>query len=175
MPSCRRFQDNTARLPLCALADNLANFLRLSALPRPARQWALTSLREKLIKIGAKVVAHDPNLTFPWAAVAAPRNLVAAILDWIGRLRVALASGCGPPRLTKWSERRPPCGHGAPDGPLATTEGPRGDGDGPATLRTRSGGEPGRKTVACGPPRGYSHSSESKSWPQKAPLLGKIG
>jgi hypothetical protein len=51
--SCRRFRDNAARLQLFALAYNLANFLRQLALPKPIQGWTLTTLREKLIKIGA--------------------------------------------------------------------------------------------------------------------------
>src|SRR6266568_3412713 len=35
---------------------NLANFMRTLALPEAVKQWSLTSLREKLVKIGAKVV-----------------------------------------------------------------------------------------------------------------------
>src|SRR5262249_17768238 len=56
--SCRRFKDNAARLQLFALAYNLANALRQLALPRSIRSWTLTTLREKLVKIGAKVVTH---------------------------------------------------------------------------------------------------------------------
>jgi hypothetical protein len=40
------------------LVYNLANFLRQLALPQSIRTWNLTTLREKLVKIGAKVVAH---------------------------------------------------------------------------------------------------------------------
>ena len=43
------------RLQLFGLAYNLGNFLRQLALPREVRHWSLTTLREKLIKIGAKV------------------------------------------------------------------------------------------------------------------------
>jgi len=34
----------------------LAYLLRQLALPKPTRHWSLTTLREKLVKIGAKVV-----------------------------------------------------------------------------------------------------------------------
>jgi hypothetical protein len=85
--SCRRFKDNQVRLQLFALAYNLANFLRQLALPRPVQTWTLTTLREKLIKIGAKVVHHARAVTFQLAEVAVPRALFAAILDRIGRLR----------------------------------------------------------------------------------------
>ena len=91
--SCRRFKDNPARLQLFALAYNLANALRQLALPRSIRGWNLTTLREKLIKIGAKVVAHAKYVVFQLAEVAVPRPLFAAILDRIGRLRLAEASG----------------------------------------------------------------------------------
>ena len=51
--SCRKFKDNQTRLQLFALAYNLGNFLRRLALPKPVRHWSLTTLRDKLIKIGA--------------------------------------------------------------------------------------------------------------------------
>ena len=47
-----------------ALAYNLANFMRTLALPEAVAQWSLTSLREKLIKIGAKVVRHARYAVF---------------------------------------------------------------------------------------------------------------
>ena len=40
------------------LAYNIGNFMRTLAMPKTAQPWSLTSLREKLIKIGAKVVSH---------------------------------------------------------------------------------------------------------------------
>jgi len=86
--SCHRFQDNRVRLQLFALAYNLGNFLRRLALPRPVKHWSLTTLREKLIKIGAKVVRHARYVTFQMAEVAVPRQLFRAILDRIRRLRI---------------------------------------------------------------------------------------
>ena len=91
--SCRRFKDNAARLQLFALAYHLANALRQLALPRSIRSWALTTLREKLVKIGAKVVRHAKYVVFQLAEVAVPRPLFAALLGRIGRLRLACASG----------------------------------------------------------------------------------
>jgi hypothetical protein len=52
--SCRTFKDNQTRLQLFALGYNLANFLRRLAVPKSIRQWTLTTLREKLIKIGGE-------------------------------------------------------------------------------------------------------------------------
>jgi hypothetical protein len=84
--SCRTFKDNQARLQLFALAYNLGNFLRRLAVPKPVRHWSLTTLREKLIKIGAKVTRHSKYVTFQLAEVAVTRNLFAAILNRIARL-----------------------------------------------------------------------------------------
>ena len=84
--SCRTFKDNQARLQLFALAYNLGNFLRRLALPKPVRHWSLTTLREKLIKIGAKVTRHSKYVTFQLAEVAVTRNLFDAILNRITRL-----------------------------------------------------------------------------------------
>lgn len=81
--SCRNSRDSQARLQLFALAYNLGNFLRRLALPRSVRHWSLTTLREKLIKTGAKVVAHSGYVIFQMAEGAVPRELFAAILDRI--------------------------------------------------------------------------------------------
>ncbi len=91
--SCRRFKDNQARLQLFALAYNLANFLRQLALPRSVQTWSLTTLREELIKIGAKVVRHAKAVTFQMAEVAVSRALFAAILGRIDRLRATPNTG----------------------------------------------------------------------------------
>ena len=85
--SCHGFEENQVRLQLFALAYNLANFLRRLALPRAVKHWSLTTLREKLIKIGAKVVTHARYTTSQMAEVAVSREVFALILDWINRLR----------------------------------------------------------------------------------------
>ena len=85
--SCRTFKDNQTRLQLFALAYNLANFVRRLALPPAIRHWSLTTLREKLVKIGAKVVRHAGYVTFQLAEVAISSKLFRQILDRIRRLR----------------------------------------------------------------------------------------
>ena len=85
--SCRTFVANTVRLQLHALAYNLGNFMRTLAMPKTVERWSMTSLREKLIKIGAKVVSHGRYVTFQLAEVAVPRRLFAEILSLIARLR----------------------------------------------------------------------------------------
>jgi len=86
--SCHDFVDNQVRLQLFALAYNLGNFLRRLALPRSVKHWSLTTLREKLIKIGAKVITHARYVSFQMAEVAVPKRLFRAILERIRRLQV---------------------------------------------------------------------------------------
>jgi hypothetical protein len=85
--SCRKFRDNAVRLQLHALAYNLGNFMRTLALPREVEHWSMTTLREKLIKIGAKIVRHGRYVTFQMAEVAVPRELFRKILSLIDDLR----------------------------------------------------------------------------------------
>ena len=66
---------------------NLANFLRTLALPDPVERWSLTSLREKVVKIGAKVIAHARYTIFQMAEVAVPQDLFRRILQMIDALR----------------------------------------------------------------------------------------
>jgi len=85
--SCCSFAANAVRLQLHALAYNLANFMRTLALPEAVAQWSLTSLREKLVKIGAKVVRHARYAVFQMAEVSVPRELFEKILRLIDGLR----------------------------------------------------------------------------------------
>ena len=56
-------------------------------MPKTAEPWSLTSLREKLIKIGAKVISHGRYVTFQMAEVVVPRQMFHDILMLIARLR----------------------------------------------------------------------------------------
>ena len=85
--SCCSFAANAVRLQLHALAYNLANFMRTLALPEAVKHWSLTSLREKLVKIGAKIVTHARYVTFQMSEVAVPSQLFEEILRLIDGLR----------------------------------------------------------------------------------------
>jgi hypothetical protein len=61
--------------------------LRTLATPEPIKDWSLTSLKEKLIKIGAKVVRHGSYVIFQMAEVAIPRQMFLEILWFIAELR----------------------------------------------------------------------------------------
>src|SRR5262245_35387982 len=83
----RTFAANAVRLQLHALAYNLGNFLRTLATPEPIKDWSLTSLKDKLIKIGAKVVSHGRYVIFQMAEVAIARQVFQEILRLIAELR----------------------------------------------------------------------------------------
>ena len=53
----------------------------------------MTTLREKLVKIGAKVTRHSKYLTFQLAELAVSRRLFAALLDRIARLAMPSPQG----------------------------------------------------------------------------------
>lgn len=52
-------------------------------MPEPTRHWSLTNLKDKLIKIGARLVRHGHYVTFQIAQVAARRASFADILRLI--------------------------------------------------------------------------------------------
>jgi hypothetical protein len=56
-------------------------------MPKMAKPWSLTSLREKLIQIGARVTSHGRYVTSPMAEVAVSRQMFANILSLIAWLR----------------------------------------------------------------------------------------
>jgi hypothetical protein len=61
--------------------------MRMLAMPETAEPWSLTSLREKLIKIGAKVASHGRYVTFQMVEDAVPRKLFGEIHRLIDGLR----------------------------------------------------------------------------------------
>ncbi len=85
--SCMRFAANAVRLQLHALAYNLANFLRTLATPDAIGTWSLISLRERLIKTGARLVRHARYAIFQIGEAALPRTIFAGLLDLINSLR----------------------------------------------------------------------------------------
>ena len=84
--ACHEFKNNVVRLALFVPAYNLGNFLRRLALPREMARWSLTTLREKLVKIGARLIRHARRLVLQLAEVTVTRDLFAQILSRIRRL-----------------------------------------------------------------------------------------
>ncbi len=85
--SCRSFRNSALRLQLHALAYNLGNFMRTLALPKEVKPWSLTTLWEKLVKIGAKVVRHGRYVMFQLAEITVPRHPFREILRRVDELR----------------------------------------------------------------------------------------
>src|SRR5215212_4496518 len=92
--SCRRFAANAVRLQLHALAYNLGNVLRTLALPDAVKQWSMTTLRQRLVKIGARIVRHGRSVTFQMAEVMVSRSLFQQILAAIAGLRPSPPARC---------------------------------------------------------------------------------
>ncbi len=104
--SCTRIAANAVRLQLHALAYNLANFLRTPALPAEVAQWSMTTLRERLVRIGTKIVRHGRSITFQMAEVMVPRDLFQTILAAIAALRPLPQVRCASPLVQPVAGRR---------------------------------------------------------------------
>jgi len=87
-------QANAVRRQLHALAYNLANFFRTLVRPNEVERWSLTTLRETVVKTGAKMIAHARYTVFQVAEVAVSRDLFRQILGLIGGLRPQRIARC---------------------------------------------------------------------------------
>lgn len=85
--SCHRFAADAVRLQLDVLAHNLANSLRTLALAEKVKRWSLTTLRNRLVKIGVRIVRHGRSIAFQMAEVMVPRALFRQILGAIAAFR----------------------------------------------------------------------------------------
>jgi hypothetical protein len=56
--SCHRFRSNEVRLWLSVLAYNLGDLWRRLVLPRRIDHWSLTSLQQRLVKTGGRLIKH---------------------------------------------------------------------------------------------------------------------
>jgi hypothetical protein len=127
-PSCRTFAANAVRLQLHALAYNLGNFLRTLATSGPIKDWSLTSFKEKLIKIGAKVVSHGRYVAlFRWRRSPSHGKMFREILRPIAEYAAATSAGVRRPMVmrSRATDRRraSKCEGKWPDQPLDQTVG----------------------------------------------------
>src|SRR5262249_48714238 len=76
-----------ARLQPRQFPAHAGDFLPTLATPEPIKDCSLTSLKDKLIKIGAKVVSHGRYVIFQMAEVAMARQMFQEILRLIAELR----------------------------------------------------------------------------------------
>ena len=64
------------------------------ALPDAVKQWSMTTLRERLVKIGARIVRHGRSMVFQMAEVMVPRGMFREILAAVSALRPSPAARC---------------------------------------------------------------------------------
>ena len=64
--SCHRFRSNEVRLWLSLIAYNLGNLWRRLALPKKIENWSLTSLQQRLVKTGGRLVKHARYYWLLW-------------------------------------------------------------------------------------------------------------
>ena len=86
--SCHRFRANEVRLQLSVLAYNLGNLWRRLVLPTRIERWSLTSLQQRLVKTGARLVKHARYYWLFLAESHLTRRLFGAMLQRIWALPV---------------------------------------------------------------------------------------
>jgi hypothetical protein len=84
--SCHRFRGNEVRLWLSVIAYNLGTLWRRLALPRKIRNWSLTSLQQRLVKTGGRLVKHARYYWLLLAEGHLNRRLFGSMLRMIAAL-----------------------------------------------------------------------------------------
>jgi hypothetical protein len=87
--SCHRFRSNEVRLWLSVIAYNLGNLWRRLVLPNRIGNWSLTSLQQRLVKTGGRLVKHARYYWLLLAESHLTRRLFGAMLGRIAALPVA--------------------------------------------------------------------------------------
>jgi hypothetical protein len=78
--SCHRFRSNEVRLWLSVIAYNLGNLWRRLVLPKRIDRWSLTSLQQRLVKTGGRLVKHARYYWLLLAESHLTRRLFASML-----------------------------------------------------------------------------------------------
>ena len=84
--SCHRFRANEVRLLLGVIAYNLGNLMRRLALPLAIQSWSQTSLQQRLLKTGGRLIRHARYFTLQLAESDLTRSLFQQIVTRIERL-----------------------------------------------------------------------------------------
>ena len=87
--SCHRFRSNEVRLWLSVIAYNLGNLWRRLVLPRRIENWSLTSLQQRLLKTGGRLVKHARYFRLMLAESHLTRRLFESMVRRIEALAVA--------------------------------------------------------------------------------------
>jgi Transposase DDE domain group 1 len=84
--SCHRYRANEVRLWLSLIAYNLGNLWRRLALPTRINRWSLTSLQQRLVKTGGRLIKHARYYWLLLAESHLTRRLFADMLRKIAAL-----------------------------------------------------------------------------------------
>jgi hypothetical protein len=84
--SCHKFRSNEVRLGLSIIAYNLGNLWRRLALPQRIGNWSLTSLQQRLVKTGGRLIKHARYYWLLLAESHLTRRLFASMLGRIDGL-----------------------------------------------------------------------------------------
>ncbi len=84
--SCHRFRSNEVRLWLTIIAYNLGNLWRRLVLPQRIGNWSLTSLQQRLVKTGGRLIKHARYYWLLLAESHLTRRLFASMLGRIDGL-----------------------------------------------------------------------------------------
>src|SRR5260370_41869847 len=99
--SCHRFRANEVRLWLSLIAYNLGNLWRRLALPAPIGKCSLTSLQQRLVKTGGRLIQHA---RFYWLLLSAghltPRLFACILGKIVALLSPTGQSECQPQQIT---------------------------------------------------------------------------
>jgi hypothetical protein len=87
--SCHRFRSNEVRLWLSVMAYDLGNLWRRLVLPNRNENWSLTSLQQRLVKTGGRLVKHARYYWLMLAESHLTRGLFAALVGRIAALPAA--------------------------------------------------------------------------------------
>ena len=86
--SCHRFRSNEVRLWLSIIAYNLGNLWRRLVLPKRIEKWSLTSLQQRLVKTGGRLIKHARYYWLLLAESHLTRRLFASMVRRIAGLPV---------------------------------------------------------------------------------------
>jgi len=86
--SCHRFRSNEVRLWLSVIAYNLGNLWRRLVLPKRIEKWSLTSLHQRLVKTGGRLIKHARYFWLLLAEGHLTKRLFGSMLQRIAALPV---------------------------------------------------------------------------------------
>ena len=101
--SCHRFRSNEVRLWLSLIAYNLGNLWRRLVLPKKIENWSLTSLQQRLVKTGGRLVKHA---RYYWLMLAESHLTRRLFVSMIRRIDALAEQGSGRERCLWKSLKR---------------------------------------------------------------------